>query len=67
MEKDDVSRKTSSSPFRDLGASFPVPRPGAAAIDFRQIFYTCSVVLAALLLHFNLMEQHFKCVYFEVE
>ncbi|XP_058761955.1 cleavage stimulation factor subunit 50-like [Vicia villosa] len=33
-EKDDVSRGTSSSPFQDLGASLPLPRPGATAVDF---------------------------------
>ncbi|CAJ2648587.1 cleavage stimulation factor subunit 50 isoform X1 [Trifolium pratense] len=36
-EKDDVSRGTSSSPFQDLGASLPLPRPGATAIDFSSL------------------------------
>ncbi|XP_050917743.1 cleavage stimulation factor subunit 50 isoform X2 [Lathyrus oleraceus] len=36
-EKDDVSRGTSSSPFQDLGASLPLPRPGATPIDFSSL------------------------------
>jgi cleavage stimulation factor subunit 1 len=36
-EKDDVSRGISSSPFQDLGASLPLPRPGATAIDFSSL------------------------------
>ncbi|GAU36181.1 hypothetical protein TSUD_274590 [Trifolium subterraneum] len=54
-EKDDVSRGTSSSPFQDLGASLPLPRPGATAIDFRQIFYTCPSVLFIELLDIMLL------------
>lgn len=36
-EKDDLPRGTSSSPFQDLGASLPLPRPGATTIDFSSL------------------------------
>lgn len=36
-EKDDLPRGISSSPFQDLGASLPLPRPGATTIDFSSL------------------------------
>ncbi|XP_061357056.1 cleavage stimulation factor subunit 50 isoform X1 [Gastrolobium bilobum] len=36
-EKDDMIKGTSSSPFRNLGASLPVPHPSTTAVDFSSV------------------------------
>lgn len=61
-----MPRGTSSSPFQDLGASLPLPRPGATTIDFRQFFYTRSPVLAGFSFAFELSGTVFNLLFREM-